>query len=391
MSESWTYKEGSERTQEPYGGGELFVQGDQQVALMMQLLGAPLEFKKDVAGGFTEEWMDDVNERVSRTSIRILKNDLNGKSEVAFQKKGNESQWWISQDGKTIYLVMKWFDAVNAEGVTYDEYLNHTYFTLYKSTDGGGHFSQLAWPEHEPINHVVFQQNGQNGYLLGGGPSLWRTVDGGDSWAAITLPKAVLLKGKGMNAEARYINNKTLFDAFGLDQNGILSVAAFIQDRLDYKNTTLLYQLPWDTALSDLEAIDPLVLPELRVVDIKRAPSGGLYLLTKAHDFSSLVPNDEEVDYGFIHLENDQVITQALFERPLRLATLYQGQNNVLIAAGIETKTMSMSDRNFISFDNGRNWTLSKDPSNAASYFDEQTNTAWMYKGFSFYSKKIKP
>ncbi len=387
----WTYKEGSERREEPYGGGELFVQPDEQGSLMMQLLGAPLEFKKGAPGEFTEEWMNDVSEISNRKSIRILKSDLQGNVDIVFQKYGDQSQWWISNDGQIVYLVMEWFDRVKSEGVSKDEYLDYSYFTIHKSTDAGRHFSQLPWPEHEPINHPVFKQNGQDGYLLGGGPSIWRTTDGGLTWVEINAPKEILATGTGEDARARYINRTAQFEAFDLDQIGTLSVAAFIQDRLGYKDTTLIYQLPWDETITDMQALKPIVLPEMRVEDIKRAPEGGLYLLTKTHDFSTLYPNSEEVDYGFMHLQQDKIVTQTIFGRPLRLITLYQGQDNMLVASGVETKTMSLSDRNFISFDNGLNWTLSKGPSNAAAYIDEKTNKAWMYKGFSYYYKHIKP
>lgn len=407
-SDTWTFKTKLMKNIKPYNGADLRLNGNN--VFLMQVTQPALEFKTAVSSvkddkpiptaTFKEDWMNDSYEVLNRMSVRVLKGTLENDVNICFETKGQDGSWWISDDTKTIYLTSEWIDnhKIN-EHVSEDEYINFTYFSIYKSVDGGENFKKLVWPEQARITQILFSQDGKIGYIIAGGPSLWRTEDGGESWQKIIIPKQLSNVGIGDTALERYQNEITTFDAYAIDSEGNLLIAGFIKrwqpkDSNDLKQGSVIYQLKWSDNLSDMNQIEPLAFVDnVKISDIEASSNNELYLLTEHYDFSDPNVHPKDKELGFIHLLDEKEIVRHIFGKKVFLGKLYLGKDDLLYTSGFTWTDggLQNSDLAFISKDKGNSWqTINVGSASArASYFDKENNTAWSLKNNSLYFKKL--
>ncbi len=387
----WTFKTELMRDIKPYGGGDLRIINDD--LYVMQYVSPPYVFKVDAegmpTGGYTEEWMHDPAEMSMRGTVRILKGSFEEDVQPIFEERGEDGSWWLSPDGQTIYVTTEWFNEGERAGVTVNEYIDLTYYAVYKSTDGGKRFSQLAWPEHQRITRIMFTPNGQQGYIVGGGPSLWRTNDGAQTWQAITIPNAIYSQRIAGQASENFDKDITAFDAYHLDSEGTLWVANEMHTSLFNKYVTALYALPWDEQITDMNVLKPTLFPDTHFASIESDGSGGVYVMTKVYDFAKNYPHSSEVDYGFMHINQNKILVNKEFGKRDRLYKLYVG-NGLLYIVGAENGDIAGDDVALISRDGGVSWDRQDEGRKAsAGYFDPQNNIAWAYKTYSLYYRKL--
>lgn len=407
-SDVWTFKTELMKNIKPYDGADLRLNGNN--VFLMQVTQPALEFKTAVSSvkdddpipttEFKEDWMNDSYEVLNRMSVRVLKGTLENDVNICFEAKGQDGSWWISDDTKTIYVTSDWLDnhKIN-EYVSEDEYINFTYFSIYKSVDGGETFKKLAWPEHTRITQILFAQDGKRGYIVAGGPSLWRTEDGGESWQKIIIPKLLSNIGIGNTALERYQNEITTFDAYTIDDQGNLLIAGFIKgwqpkDSNEKKQGSVIYQLKWSDNLSDMNLIEPLAfVNNVKVSDIEISSNNELYLLTEHYNFSDPNVHPKDKELGFIHLQGEKEIVRHVFGKKLFLGKLYLGKNDLLYTSGFTWTSGGLQDNDFafISKDKGSSWQAINDgrASARASYFDKENNTVWILKINSLYFKVL--
>lgn len=404
----WNLKAEIMKNIKPYDGADLRLSGNK--VFLMQVVQPALEFKAPVSAvkdndpipqtEFKEDWMNDTNEIINRTSVRVLKGTLEDDVKVRFETKGQEGSWWISNDTTTIYVTSQWRDnhKIN-EYVSENEYIKFTYFSIYKSTDAGESFQKLDWPEHTHISQILFAQDGKKGYIVGGGPTLWRTEDGGSNWQKIIIPKRLSTVGLGHSDLERYQNEITTFDAYTIDDEGNLTVAGFItnwqpKDSDEEKQGSVIYQLPWSDKISDMNQIEPTAfVANIKVSDIATAPNNELYLLTEHYNFSNLTIHPKDKELGFIRLHDGKEQIKHVFGRQLFLGKLYVGKNDLLYTSGFTwTKGgLQQDDFAFVSRDKGNKWQAINDrqPLARAAYFDKENNVAWLLKMYSLYFKRF--
>jgi hypothetical protein len=398
----WTFKTELMKQIKPYGGGDLRLNGEN--VTVMQVVRPELKFKEpegpiteNYNPQHTEEWMNSPTERLNRVSVRILKGTLKDDVKVIFEEKGQDGSWWVSTDQKTIYVSTEWVDHSKIdEYLPLNQYIDFTFFAIYKSTDGGSSFTKLNWPEHTRVSQILFAPDGKKGYAIGGGPSLWRTENGGETWQAIKIPAPFVLPSENKTDLERLQNESTLFDAYHLDKQGTLWLAAFTPEFKDIKNNTLLYQIPWDPTVTDLNSLSPdlvIRIPDKRITDISSTNTKGQCLITE--DYNPSKPNEAEKDkkIRFMSILDKKTIDSYYFGTGITIAKLYVGSDNLLYASGFEWSNNGTpsNDLAFVSKDGGKSWDEQNEgsPPASAGYFDASSNIAWRYSAFSLYFRKL--
>lgn len=405
----WTFKTKLMRNIKPYTGGDLRLYDNQ--VFVMQVVEPALEFKTPVSAikdddpiiinnEFKEDWMDDTNEVLNRTKVRILKGTLENDVSILFETKGQSGSWWISDNSQIIYVTSEWLDYQKIDEYTSeDDYKKMTFFSIYKSTDGGQNFTQLEWPSHTRISQILFTQDGQKGYIVAGGPSLWRTDNGGKTWRAITIPDHLLKLGIGHTALERYQNELAEFDAYSLDNEGTLTVAGYtnswlVKDSNKETKGSVIYQMAWNTKTADMNELQPIAFViHLTVTDIVTAANNTLYLLTEYAEPTDNGIHPKDKILGFAKIEQGQVTTQHTFGSHLFLGTLYLGKDQLLYATGFSWTKNGLPNSNiaFISKDQGKTWIKQDEqkPVAVASYFDSEHNVSWQLKTYSLYFRRL--
>ncbi|WP_425348174.1 WD40/YVTN/BNR-like repeat-containing protein, partial [Vreelandella olivaria] len=173
----------------PYGPGDFRIRGEQVLSMKLtnpEVTTKPREERSDpTRAEFTEQWMYNPSETANRRTVRILGGSLGEGVERRFEEPAQQADWWLSPDWNTLYLAMGWSDrtANKLPGQRYRPQLTQ----LFKSTDQGESWERLHWPEDQNISALRFI-DAQRGYLIGWGPHLWRTEDGGEHWQEIPVP-----------------------------------------------------------------------------------------------------------------------------------------------------------------------------------------------------------
>lgn len=366
------------RGDKPYGGGN-FVITDRRV-VSLKIAGPEITFKPaeqsknpDVAEP-TQAWMSNSGERLNRSTVNLLRGSVDGPLSRSFSERGQSAAWWHSPDANTLYISTGWMDytlPVPPDG------LSPQITTLWRSNDGGQHWTSLPWPQNQNIGRLLFVDP-MRGYAIGWGPHIWRTTDGGQTWQTIELPPHAA-EGKP----------RKTFDGVDLAKDGVLRVAYYIDRGEDVKTSSVVYRMPWGQQTFEREA----VLPDQTVVDLKSAPTPtqdyALYALSRSGPPSYLSKaGDGTRRAGTISTwrpaHPDAVTALRTFDDRFTVDSLAVGKQGVLIVYATDASG-SGAPRDFTlsSTDNGKSWDQSDDGMLQGGYFDPDTNTQYALEAYT--------
>jgi len=367
----------------PYGGGAFRLHGKEAMTLKLadpevrfRVIG--LEKGYDEAQAIPEEpWMDDTSELLNRSTVSFLRGTLDGRMTRSFQHLAQGAAWWYSKNWGTVYVATDWMDYKTADPRTG---LAPHIATLWRSMDGGKTWAELKWPEDRNISELQFLDP-QRGYAIGWGPHVWRTADGGQSWHEIKVPPL-----------ADVGRPRKTFDAVNLGPDGVLRVAYHVDQLGDIKASSLVYRIAWSQP--DFEP--DVVLPNQTVVDLQSTPSAtpaySLYVLSrlgKPRNWDE--PSDNGRRTGAISVwesvQRPNVKQLHTFDERLLLDGLSVGKQGVLLAYATDVSgDGAPRDPTFLSKDFGKSWDVLNDGYAQGGYFDPDTNT--QYALFAYTLKK---
>ena len=362
------------RADKPYGSGDFRIHGDHVIS--MKLTEPETTFKPreerslpDVAEP-TEAWMYSAKEILIRSTVRVLTGNINSPQRV-FEEYAQKADWWMAPDWNTIYLYTGWMNRHNVKpGVRYAPQITK----LFKSTNQGQDWQQLTWPEHQDITFLRFLDP-QRGYLIGWGPHIWRTEDGGASWAEIPVPK------QAHNPK----EPRQQLDLVALGKDGVLRFAFLVQGFSG--NHSQVYELPWGQNTPALA----LSLPEQTITDIVDDGHGKRYILSETGLPRHLGGTTNEPRRSQVSLwQKDKVEVLHTFKADLTGYALYLTPSQALLFDGVDESGLRSHDITAISHDAGRSWKIEDEGSSAqGGYYDTATGTRWRVSGYSLYKRSI--
>ncbi|WP_454721152.1 WD40/YVTN/BNR-like repeat-containing protein [Cupriavidus ulmosensis] len=364
----------------PYGPGDFRIRGGDVISMKLskpQMITRPMTAGQladpDSRAEFAEAWMYDAAERANRRSLSILAGPLNGPQVRLFDEPAQHGDWWISPDWNQIYLATGWVDHRRKPKL--HEYAPQS-TRLFKSVDKGQHWQRLAWPEDRDITFLRFI-DAQRGYLIGWGPRIWRTGDGGAHWTEIPVPD--LARGRA--------NERKQFDLVSLGKDGILRFAFFTSHYAGQQNLSLVYALRWDQDTPVLA----FPMPGHTVVDMADH-LGHLYILSWKGQPSSTGSDDDMPRPSVIsHLGIQAVEPVHEFEPALKGYALYVTPSGGLLLDGVNEAGSAHEDVTSLSYDGGKTWKAENEGANVqGGYYDTTTGTRWQVKGFALYKRAIR-
>ncbi|WP_031364541.1 hypothetical protein [Caballeronia sordidicola] len=376
MAASWeTVTTTFTKTDKPYGGGAFRIHGNDVLSLKTadpeihyHVVG--LDKGYDGAQAIAEEpWAEDSGERLSRSTVRILRGKLDDNLTRAFEQRGQDAAWSYSKDWSTLYVSTGWMDytkPVPKDG------MSPQITKLWRSHDSGKTWTQLTWPENQNIGKLLFLDP-LRGYAIGWGPHIWRTADGGQSWQEIKMPPLA----------THYDQPRKTFDAVNLGPNGVLRVAYYVTSLGEIRTSSVVCRLAWDWQDFEQDA----VLPQQTVVDLQSSQeASGIYSL---YALSRLGPPrnwDDRTDKGhrtgaissWLSYQQPEVKQSHTFDERLTLDGLSVGTRGVLLVYATDaTRDGAPHDFTLSSTDSGKSWKETDDGIMQGGYFDAETNTQY--------------
>ncbi|SEO65356.1 hypothetical protein SAMN04488052_1022 [Aquisalimonas asiatica] len=360
----------------PYGPGDFRIRGEQVLSMKLtnpEIIFKPREERSDPDRAEpTEAWMGDVGERANRRTVRILAGDLEAGVERRFEEPAQQADWWLSPDWSTLYLATGWSDRT-AEKPPGQRYLPQ-FTQLFKSSDQGETWDRLPWPEDQNISALRFI-DAQRGYLVGWGPHLWRTEDGGEHWQEVPVP-----------AGARNPDNeRQRFDLVALGRDNVLRMAFF--DR--HRGESVMYSLPWGEDEPSFE----VALGDYGVNDIAATEQGEVYILARKGRPITLVPKEqlEEHPTSVRYWDGDQLTELHEFDSDLVGYALYITPDEGLLFDGVNQGSLLGKNVTAVSYDGGDRWTIEDEGRSAqGGYYDTRTGERWRVSGYSLYRREIR-
>lgn len=363
----------------PYGPGDFRVRDGRVIS--MKLAKPVIEFREktvqelsqpDSKAEVTEPWMDDTDERYNRRTISILKGSVNGPIAPVFHERAQYGDWWLSPDWKTLYVAARWQDG----RTTSQAWMLPTQ-KLWKSTDGGEHWTRLDWPETDNITFLRFL-DAQRGYLIGWGPRIWRTEDGGTHWVEIHVP-----------ANARNpAEPRQQFDLVALGDDRVLRFAFFSKRHMDMENQSLVYALPWGETTPKLA----FTVPQQTVVDLLADAQGNVFVLGwdgLPGDYS--LPGESERNRPSVvsHWDGTQLHRRHEFDADITGHALYRTPSGKLLLDGVDDGVLP-DDVVAVSPDEGKSWERQDEGSGAqGGYYDAATGVRWRVAGYALSKRTI--
>lgn len=359
----------------PYGPGDFRIRNEQILSMKLtnpEITFKPREERSDPNRAEpTEAWMGDVKELANRRTVRILGGSLEQGVERRFEEYAQQADWWLSHDWNTLYLATGWMDYHDdpAPGERYTPQLTQ----LFKSTDQGESWEKMRWPEDPNITALRFI-DAQRGYLIGWGPHIWRTQDGGEHWEEIPVPEGA------RNPE----NERQRFDLVALGQDDVLRMAFFDEAR----GESVIYSLAW----GEDEPVFDVAIGDYRVNNIAANEQGEVYILTRKGRPMGFRPKEELVNHpsSIWHWNGDQLAELHEFDSDLVGYALYITPEEGLLFDGVNEGSLLGKDVTAVSYDGGGNWKIEDEGRSAeGGYYDTRTGERWRVSGHSLYRREI--
>ncbi|WP_081052368.1 glycosyl hydrolase [Burkholderia vietnamiensis] len=369
----------------PYGGGDFAISGNE--AITLKIADPEITFKpyaewkdKDKAEP-AEAWMNDSREALNRTSVELWRGPVGAEMTREFKQAGQNAAWWRTKDWTVVFISTGWMDHKSpqpADGLT----LQST--KLWKSSNGGRNWVQLAWPENQNIGRLLFVDP-QRGYAIGWGPHVWRTADGGQSWREIAPPPGAADPGKP----------RRTFDGVDLGPDGTLRVAYHVAQTGAAPAGSVVYRLAREESAFTADA----VLPGQVIVNLSSSPVASnhyaLYALTRVGEPRNFDdPADKGQRVGAISTWSngapEHVRQLHSFDDNVTLDSLSVGRDGLLIVYATERKPNGApTDLMFVSRDAGTTWTRFKEKPTQGGYFNAETNTLYSLVAYTLRKRQF--
>lgn len=353
---------------------EDFLSGDfrvfQKTGIFLEKYDQPLKHKdiynskgEIVGRDFAEEWMKDPAEGLNRTQMRLIKGDFNQDAKVVFNEFAQRGSWWVSNDLKKIFITTDWEDYHKQGIVPSNLYLgNARIYKIFRSLNSGGSFQEIKWNKKNPIIQILLDNDGKNGYIIGGNRELWRTMDSGENWSKIGIPNSWQLLQQNNEIE----NASTTFDAYFFDSlNKNLYLSVFI-----FRNNSAvneIYRIPLGKELTDINKIKPILkINDLYIHNIN-VEGDSIYFLGEKFNFNDFSTQVNHKSAQFVRYKKDGSLKVVNLGDRLSLGYLGISQNGTLFIIGskVSESGLNYSDIYMTSTDNGGEWKLHESDGNS--------------------------
>ncbi|MGK8203799.1 WD40/YVTN/BNR-like repeat-containing protein [Burkholderia cenocepacia] len=357
-----------------YRGGNFRVRGNEIMSLALALPEVTFkslpEQQQPQRAEPTEAWMNDTGELLNRMTVSFFRGTVDDGMQRLFRQPGQHAAWWASTDWAVQFVGTSWIDYKSAEGQTGDAPQTTR---LWKTVDGGRTWAQLPWPEQQDIDRLLFVDP-QRGYAAGGGPRIWRTADGGATWQAIDVPAAARVAGQP----------RRHFDAINLGPDGVLRIAYHVGPTADAPTHGVVARLDWGRSAF----VTDTVLPRQTVIHLDAAPGPAepyaLYALSHPDQPQNGEARDSRRRTGILSTwtNADPAAVRQLrtFDKKLALDGLAAGRDGVLLVFATDPNSASGGapvGLLFSSTDAGKSWQQASGQAAQDGYFDAQTNTLY--------------
>ncbi|WP_454726488.1 MULTISPECIES: glycosyl hydrolase [Cupriavidus] len=358
----------------PYGPGDFRIREDNVLSMklaMPEMKFKPHEERSDPNRAEpTEQWMYRADETLNRQVVRVLGGTVAGVKTKLFEVPAQNADWWLSPDWQTIYLASDWMDYVKTPVGKNGTHLAR----LFKSDDQGRHWQRLNWPENRNITYLRFL-DARRGYLIGWGPRVWRTADGGAHWTEIAVPDLVRDPG----------DERKQFDLVALGKDGVLRFAFFTARYEEQQNLSLVYALRWGEDTPSLA----FQMPGHTVVDIADH-LGHLYILSWKGLPREVTGSETPRPSVISHLGMQEIESLHVFDPGLRGYALYVTPNGGLLFDGEDATGLMPKNMTAVSYDGGKRWTVEREGRAQGGYYDTNTGMRWQVRGYALYKRTIR-
>jgi hypothetical protein len=371
-----------------YGAGDFRIRNGQ--VLSLKLAEPKIAFKKQTPDELadwnkpltpTEPWMNNTAETLNRRTVAYMQGPVAGPVVKTLEENAKWGAWWGSRDGKVVYIGTQWYDSHWVEPIgTYGVRIHK----LFKSEDYGRTFKQLEWLEGWDSRRFIRFRNPDEGYIIGWGPAIYRTLDGGKTWKSLPIPPAAKDPA----------NRRAEFSVANLDTASGTLLIGFYEHTPEaaFKARSQVWRLSWGKDEADYL----FSLPEQTVIDLKLAPEG-VYALTyryqgKEDYYESGQPRDNPEttkELQFWAGDTAKPVAEKLktFPKEADTGALYRLPSGTLAVDSVKDN----KDVLFISRDSGKSWTEENEGTGAQGvYFDEETGERYRVEGYSLYKRIIK-
>ncbi|WP_230944969.1 WD40/YVTN/BNR-like repeat-containing protein [Burkholderia vietnamiensis] len=383
-----TVTTGFTKNDKPYGGGSFRVRGNELMTL--KIAGPEIRFHVvgldkgyDAAQAVPEEpWMNNVDERLNRKSVSLLRGNSDGGLSRYFQQSAQGAAWWYSKDWDTLYVATDWMDYKLPEP---ENGLSPHIAKLWRSADGGKTWAQLEWPEDQNIYDLRFLDS-QRGYAIGWGPHVWRTADGGQTWQEIALPP--------MATDSR--EPRKAFNAADLGPDGVLRVAYYVPMLGRIQLSSVVYRLNWDATQFEQDVVLPdQVVVQLGSTDVPSGHTYSVYALSQLgapRNYQDL--NDKGHRTGALSTwasyAQPNVEQLHTFDPHYKLDGLSVGKKGVLLVYATDaSREGAPHDITFYSRDFGKSWNDLDDGTGQGGWFDAQSNIQYALYAYTLKKRQF--
>lgn len=392
----WTHViDGFMKQDKPYGMGDFRIKGNTFIS--MKLTEPEIKFHEkteaelknsDGVAQVTEPWMDNVTEIANRSTVRFFNGTLDNSAHAKIMEMPAQfMSWWVSDDWRTIILGTDWrdlnkFDMYNPDAAFPERYNAAVFpdrYKLFKSTDYGHTWQPLKWLGTDANNRILFA-NQQLGYIVGEGPIVRRTINGGYSWYKVQLPPLAL--------DAKDSPGRS-FDMTYVDSKGTLWFSVYTKRDIHHPLSSLVYSI----GLNDSKPTFRFALPQMTAVDLKIDASGRVFLLVNQglpQDVNIPGDGDRKRPNAVLMWDGKTLHTLKTFNDNVRALALYQLKNGTLAVDATIGDVMT-SDALFVSHDSGESWDKQDEGGSAEGmYFNPQTGERWRVSIFGLYKRVVE-
>ena len=296
-----------------FNGGILAINEDKSKALLfyidqekIKLVPVLNKAGEEIDRTWKEDWMRDKNHVLNRRTVEVLSGGGGNPDKLVFKEQAQTGQWWQTTDLNTIYINTYFIDYTLVNTIPEkDQIRKARRYKIFKSTDGGEHFTQLkSWPSFRQVKQVLFDETGRYGYAIGEQKTLWRTSDAGETWIQIQMPKQIIDQLNAMKFDFRI---DEIFNSYHFDER----TKDFYFSNLfndQGKSYSLVYKFPWSNDSKDnrIDKYSPiLTLPNLDIVDIN-SEGNKLYILGMVYNFEKKTYDAVDTETTFLVAAPDE-------------------------------------------------------------------------------------